>query len=74
MGMDARPSGQMRRQASGGLLSMERRKEIAQQNFDLLNRLLRVVCRDNQYAGFLKASGEYTFSSDSDDEDAVAAQ
>ena len=34
----------------------------------MLNRLMKIICRDNQYGGFLKVRGEYSDISESGDD------
>lgn len=36
-----------KREGSGCLLSEQRQKEIADQNLELLNKIYRIICRDN---------------------------
>lgn len=57
---------------SGKYVEPERKKAIDKQNMKMLNRLFKIICRDNQYAGLLRVRGEYEVSEDGNQEEGKA--
>lgn len=45
--------------ASGKLLPIQDKERLKRENVIFLNRLYRIICRDNQHAGFLKPRGDF---------------